>query len=102
MLKFILKFQNCLLKNLAQNTIVLSTFRAIDSNELENFNVVFTYPNEECVEYFLSIGFEVYQYDKLPLNSLIFSKKEFLDFLLDDDKMYPDTEYPIAKVIYLS
>jgi hypothetical protein len=100
MLKFTLKFQNYLLKNLAQNTIILSTFRAIDANELEHFDVVFAHSNEECVEYFKSIGFEVYQYDKLPLNSLIFSKKEFLDYLLDDDKMYPEKYYPIAKVIY--
>jgi hypothetical protein len=100
MLKFILKFQNCLLKNLAQNTIILSTFKAIDEKELEHFDVVFTYPNEECVEYFRSIGFQVYIYDKLPLNSLIFSKKEFLDYLLDDDKMYPEKYYPIAKVVY--
>jgi hypothetical protein len=100
MIKFTLKFQNYLLKNLALNTIILSTYRAIDASELENFNVVFTYPNEECVDYFQSIGFKVYIYDKLPINSLIFSKKEFLDYLLDDYKMYPDEEYQVVRVIY--
>lgn len=100
MQKFILKLQNCLLKNLSQDTIHLSSYRLIDETELENFDVVFTYPNEEVVKYFESIGFRIYVYDKLPPDALIFSKNEFLDYLLDDDMLYPEPYFQISKVIY--
>ena len=97
---FTLKLQNCLLKNLGQETIYLSSYRLINEKELEHFDVVFTCPNEDLEKYFQGIGFKVYAYDKLPFNSLIFSKKEFLDYLLDDDKLHPEPYFQIAKVIY--
>ena len=100
MLTFILKFQYCMMSNPFIHTIHSSSFMSIDSKELENSNVVITYPNESCIEYFQILGFRVHQYDKLPLNFLIFSNDEFLDFLLDENITKPDRKYPLLRVIY--
>ena len=99
--KFNIKLHNCLIKYLGQDIINLSSYQLVDEREMNYFNVVFSYPGQECIKYFEHLGFRVFEYDKLPLDHLIFTNNEFLDYLLDDgQEVYPDKIYPIAKVIY--